>query len=197
MHIAEKTTREWIFAWIKNPQAYASTATMPNFQLSDDDARDISAFLISQSTPFTNAARKNPPVPKPDDAAAIQQGASVYGESFCASCHAMQNAAGLMTGGNVGPELTRVGSKVKPEWLAEWLRNPKVYDGSTAMPHYRFDREGYRPGDGLSGRQIRLRFPGEGQLGAGHGRANRPRQNAGQRARVRDLPRNQRNRAAG
>ena len=48
-HIAEKTSREWIFAWIKNPQAYAVTATMPNFQLTDHDAADISAFLIAQS----------------------------------------------------------------------------------------------------------------------------------------------------
>lgn len=141
-HIASKTSREWIFAWIKNPQAYASTATMPNFQLSDDDARDISAFLISQSTPYIEgAAHKNPPVPASDDAAALQQGSSVYGESFCASCHAMQNAAGLMVGGNVGPELTRIGSKIKPEWLAEWLRNPKTYDPDTAMPHYRFDEK--------------------------------------------------------
>jgi mono/diheme cytochrome c family protein len=141
-HLAAKTTREWIYAWIKNPQAYAATATMPNFQLSDEDARDISAFLISQSTPgLADTARKLPPVPAPDDAAALQSGSSVYGESFCASCHAMQNAAGLVVGGNVGPELTRVGSKVKPEWLADWLRNPRVYDPDTAMPHYRFEEK--------------------------------------------------------
>ena len=113
---------------------------MPNFQLSDDDARDISAFLINQSTPYlANTEQKTPPVPASDDAAALQQGSSVYGESFCASCHAMQNAAGLMVGGDVGPELTRVGSKVKPEWLTEWLRDPKVYDPDTAMPHFRFE----------------------------------------------------------
>ena len=46
-----------------------------------------------------------------------------------------------MVGGNVGPELTRVGSKVKPEWLADWLRNPKVYDPDTAMPHFRFEEK--------------------------------------------------------
>ena len=139
-HIAAKTTREWIFAWIKNPQAYATTATMPNFQLSDEDARDISAFLVSQSTPYTaNTDRKMSPVPAQDDTAALQAGSSVYGEAFCASCHAMQNAAGLMVGGNVGPELTRVGSKVNPEWLADWLRNPAGYDPDTAMPHYRFE----------------------------------------------------------
>lgn len=141
-HIAAKTTREWIFAWLKNPQAYASTATMPNFQLSDDEARDISAFVISQSTPYSaETPGPMPHVPAQDDTAAVQQGSSVYGEAFCASCHAMQNAAGLMVGGSLGPELTGVGSKVRPEWLAAWLRNPKVYAPRTAMPHYRFEEK--------------------------------------------------------
>jgi len=136
-HIAGKTTREWIAAWLKNPQGYAGSATMPNFQLADDDIRDISAFLIAQSTPEAASSEPAPAVPTND--AAQQDGASLYGESFCASCHATQNAAGLLVGGNVGPELTRVGSKVKSEWLASWLRNPGIYDPGTKMPHYRLD----------------------------------------------------------
>lgn len=134
-HIADKTTREWIFAWLKDPQAYATTSTMPNFKLSDDDARDISAFLITNSTALAG-----------DDVAVSAKassdptaGPSLYGESFCASCHAVQNAAGNIVGGDVGPELTRVGSKVRPEWLQAWLRNPRVYDSATRMPHYRFN----------------------------------------------------------
>ena len=134
-HIADKTTREWIFAWLKDPQAYATTATMPNFKLSDDDTRDMSAFLIANS------------VPQPGDTATLATkvssdpaaGASLYGESFCASCHAVQNAAGNLVGGDVGPELTRVGNKVRPGWLQAWLRNPRNYDDETAMPHYRFN----------------------------------------------------------
>jgi len=138
-HVAQKTSREWIFAWIKNPQAYSSSATMPNFQLSDNDARDLSAFLIAQSTPLAvggSPPTNTPTVPSDADA---QAGSSAYGESFCASCHAMQNAAGLLVGGNVGPELTGIGTKAKPDWLREWIRNPKGYDPETAMPHYRFD----------------------------------------------------------
>jgi cytochrome c1 len=134
-HIADKTTREWIYAWLKDPQAYAVTATMPNFKLSDPDARDISAFLIANSTPIAgDTASINKDQKTPDPTAA----ASLYGESFCASCHAVQNAAGNVVGGDVGPELTRIGTKVKPEWLRAWLRNPRVYDPGTAMPHYRF-----------------------------------------------------------
>lgn len=132
-HIADKTTREWIFAWLKDPQAYAATSTMPNFKLNDDDARDMSAFLIANSTPVPGDSLTVPA--KAGDAAA---GTSLYGESFCASCHAVQNAAGNMVGGDIGPELTRVGSKVKPEWLQGWLKNPRAYDPPTAMPHYRF-----------------------------------------------------------
>lgn len=140
-HIADKTSREWIYAWLKDPQAYSSTATMPNFKLKDEDARDISAFLISSSTPLTlrvvqasiDEAKK-----VKDDAALQTKAASLYGESFCSSCHAVQNAAGNLVGGNVGPELTKVGSKVRPEWLQAWVRNPHDYDPPTGMPHYRF-----------------------------------------------------------
>jgi mono/diheme cytochrome c family protein len=65
-------------------------------------------------------------------------GASLYGQSFCSSCHAIQNAAGNLVGGNVGPELTRVGNKTKPDWLRAWLDNPRTYNAKTLMPHYRF-----------------------------------------------------------
>ena len=134
-HIADKTTREWIYAWLKDPQSYASTATMPNFKLSDDDLRDISAFLIANSTPLPGDTLTVSAKAASDPSA----GGSLYGESFCASCHAVQNAAGNMVGGDIGPELTKVGTKVKPEWLQAWLRNPRVYDAETAMPHYRFN----------------------------------------------------------
>jgi mono/diheme cytochrome c family protein len=133
-HVADKTTREWIFAWLNDPQAYATSATMPNFKLKDEDIRDISAFLIANSTPLVGDTA--PPIAR--KTADPTAGASLYGESFCASCHAVQNAAGNVVGGNVGPELTRIGTKAKPEWLRAWVRNPRRYDPNTEMPHYRF-----------------------------------------------------------
>ena len=133
-HIADKTTREWIYAWMKDTSAYSTAATMPNFKFNDDDARDISAFLVANSTPVTGDQIGIAQKAASDPSA----GASLYGESFCASCHSVQNAAGNMVGGDVGPELTHIGNKVKPEWLQAWLKNPRVYDPPTEMPHYRF-----------------------------------------------------------
>jgi len=136
-HIADKTSREWIFTWLKDPQAYAASARMPNFKLSDDDARDISAFLISNSVARPGATLALTQKPAADPSA----GPSLYGESFCATCHAVQNAAGNLVGGNIGPELTRIGNKARPEWLAAWINNPRIYDPGTAMPHYRFTEQ--------------------------------------------------------
>ena len=139
-HIAEKTSREWIYAWIKNPQAYAVSATMPNFQLSDQDAADISAFLMAQST-ASAASRTQISTPATTAPADPTQAATLYGASFCSSCHAVQNEAGNLVGGNFGPELTRVGSKVNPDWLRRWLNDPAGYEPGTRMPHYRLDAQ--------------------------------------------------------
>lgn len=135
-HIADKTTREWVYAWIKDPQAYAGTATMPNFHFSDDDARDVSAFILAQSTPTQPPLQPLADVKADADPSA---GTTLYGQSFCASCHAVQNAAGNLVGGNFGPELTGIGTKAKPEWLQNWVANPSHYDPQTMMPHYRFN----------------------------------------------------------
>ncbi len=139
-HIAEKTSREWLFAWIKNPQAYSATATMPNFRFNDQQAADIASFLIAQSTPSENVlhgvGKISAPAPPADKA---QASASLYGTLFCASCHAIQNQAGNLVGGDLAPELTKVGTKVNPDWLVRWLKQPPGYDPATRMPLYRFD----------------------------------------------------------
>jgi cytochrome c1 len=136
VHIADKTTREWIYSWLKDPQAYAASATMPNYKLSDGDASDISAYLVRTSVPHAgDTVAADAMTAANADATA---GPSLYGQSFCASCHAVQNAAGNIVGGDIGPELTRIGNKAKPEWLTAWLQNPRIYDATTPMPHYRF-----------------------------------------------------------
>ena len=44
--VATKVTPEWLFAWIKDPQAYWSETRMPNLRLSDQEAADITAYIM-------------------------------------------------------------------------------------------------------------------------------------------------------
>jgi mono/diheme cytochrome c family protein len=97
--------------------------------------------LVAQSTASENSRKelKRAAPPPGDDAA--QAGTSLYGTLFCSSCHAIQNAAGNLVGGDLAPELTRVGSKVNPDWLRRWLQAPQGYDPKTRMPRYRYDEK--------------------------------------------------------
>ncbi len=49
--VGTKTNPAWIFNWIKNPKAYDPLAPMPSLRLSDGEAADITAYLMSLQKP--------------------------------------------------------------------------------------------------------------------------------------------------
>lgn len=46
-YLGSKTTKQWIYNWIRNPQSYHSQSRMPNMRLSEKEAADVSVFLAS------------------------------------------------------------------------------------------------------------------------------------------------------
>ncbi len=124
--IGSKVRPLWLFRWLKNPKDYLERTYMPDFQLSDEQARLLTTFLLAQkaSVPETTPAA---------DAATVDLGQLRYREARCISCHA-QNSRG----GTFGPDLGRVGGKVRPGWLQSWLRDPKALFPQTRMPQFSF-----------------------------------------------------------
>jgi len=45
--LGSKTDAEWIYNWIKNPEEYWPGTKMPNLRLSDQEAKDITAYLLN------------------------------------------------------------------------------------------------------------------------------------------------------
>src|SRR3989304_2306601 len=45
--IAGKVNAEWLFSWVKNPKHFGPTTRMPSLRLSDDEARAVTAFLMT------------------------------------------------------------------------------------------------------------------------------------------------------
>lgn len=134
--LSAKTNPEWIFRWIKNPKDYNPHTRMPNFKLSDSQAEAVTAYLIdvSSKSGFT--------VPKGAFAGGdFRRGKQVVETVGCLACHAVgentkvREARG--TSYDIAPELTRVGSKVSPDWAYDWVRNPRHYNPATKMPSLR------------------------------------------------------------
>ncbi len=157
-NVGNKVSREWIYKWLKEPRTLTDSdgnvtvngvdlaPKMPKFQLTELELRALSAYLSQQRTKRMEAARISTVIAKTGDAA--EQGQMRFNQRFCVTCHAIAVERGGETkliGGDIGPELTKAGSKVKPEWLVAWLRDPQGYLEHTRMPRYGWsDKELYQ-----------------------------------------------------
>ena len=70
-----------------------------------------------------------------DPTSAIESGLLLLGELGCVNCHAVgkEQAAHLMP--KQGPALDKVGERLRPEWLVEYLKQPQAVKPGTTMPH--------------------------------------------------------------
>lgn len=140
-HIQSKLEPDWVVRWLHNPKEFRENTKMPRiFHLDnqqDEDAVNkdnaaiagIAAYLDKHSEPV--ALEKAP-------AGDVDAGKKVFEEVGCMGCH----SKGEIKGGSHGPELTGLGSKVNPDWLFTWLKNPKHYNPDTRMPRLRLsDKE--------------------------------------------------------
>lgn len=153
--IGTKVSREWIYKWLKEPRTITDAdgnvtvngveneeePRMPKFRLPEQELRALSAFLTAQRAKPVEPVKFDTRLvaawsKKPD---LVDQGEVRFRQMFCSTCHSIAvTRAGetKLVGGDIGPELTKVGTKVKLEWLAAWLRNPQGYLPNSKMPRY-------------------------------------------------------------
>ncbi len=158
--VGYKVSREWIYKWLKEPRTildkdgnvtvngYESgdESRMPKFQLKEEEVKALSAFVSVQKAKAIETYKINPAVvatwsKKPDLTA---EGELRFRQMMCTTCHPVAvTRAGetKLIGGNIGPELTKVGSKVNGEWLVAWLRDPQSYLAHPNMPRYGWSDE--------------------------------------------------------
>jgi mono/diheme cytochrome c family protein len=159
-NVGNKVTREWIYKWLKEPRtvvdASGNTAVdgyeteeeprMPQFRLTDQEITALSAFLSSLKShpvePYKFDPRVLAALEKRPDLAELGQ--ERFRQMFCTTCHSLAVTRGDETkliGGDIGPELTKVASKVNPDWLITWLRDPESYLSHALMPRYQWSDE--------------------------------------------------------
>jgi mono/diheme cytochrome c family protein len=158
--IGTKVSREWIYKWLKEPRTVTDKdgnvtvngyetvdePRMPKFRLTEAELVGLTAYLSAQkamplpaykiSAAVVASWSKNPEL--------VSQGELRFRQMFCSTCHSLAvTRAGetKLIGGDIGPELTKVGSKVNPDWLIAWLRDPESYLPHTRMPRYGWSDE--------------------------------------------------------
>ncbi len=131
-----KAGAEWIVRWVRNPKDYNPHTRMPNFRFSNEQAEAITAYLWQVGERGDFHPRKG--ISEGGDAS---RGKELVGTIGCKGCHVigddtrMRDARGFSY--DIAPELTRAGSKLDPDWIFEWIKNPRRYRPSTRMPDLR------------------------------------------------------------
>lgn len=114
------TLYNWLFMKIKQPDIFDSVSIMPDFYLSDEEAFEITVALLGNrkynyNREYLVFEKKESLYKKP----AGQFGA-LFEKYSCISCHSIDKY-----GGNISTvPLTMQGSKVKFEWLRDYLIRP-------------------------------------------------------------------------
>jgi mono/diheme cytochrome c family protein/peptidoglycan hydrolase CwlO-like protein len=102
--VAQKVGGEWLFNWLKDPKRFRPTTKMPNLRLSDDEARDITAYLLTLGEPEIDRALER----RMEDESLVKQGAKLIYTYGCYSCHDIQ---GFETATRIAPPLSEFGNK--------------------------------------------------------------------------------------
>ncbi len=93
-----------------------------------DEVKSIAAYLATMSDTNLDESSAN----YSQSESAITAGEETVKTVGCLTCHAVD---GL--GSDFGPALDSVGAKVTPNYLRQWISDPKAYDPDTSMPSLR------------------------------------------------------------
>lgn len=120
-----RVKEEWLRKFLANPDTIRlyMKERMPKFNLAPSE---IDAIVNYIKTTLLN--------PEIEDEVTTYggEGRSLYFEKFkCQSCHQLG-----LTGGAVGPELTRIRERLKPAWLLAWIENSRALMSNVPEPQY-------------------------------------------------------------
>ncbi len=137
-HEGSKLHRTWLYQFLKEPTRIRpvgfiplTKARMPNFYFSDDEAAAVTEFLMAQKDEeisgkdVSGFGLANP--------SEVEKGRALFVEKYaCDACH----KTGGKGGGIVGPDLSEAASRLRPEWIFFWLKNPQAIRPDSPMPNF-------------------------------------------------------------
>jgi mono/diheme cytochrome c family protein len=123
-YIGSRTTRAWLYQWLKSPQHFRSNAAMPVLLSEEKDLRDVATFLSKlldyrryQEEDYSKTER-------------TKKGSGLFNTLGCLACHDKDGAS-----------LEGLGSKISPGALTRYLIDPLKVDPSGRMPSMLLQRD--------------------------------------------------------
>jgi cytochrome c2 len=104
--IGDKVRRDWLFSYLKDPHRVQPDTPMLQYRLTDDQLRDLTAFLFEEYN-SAGVGAEPPPVTY-QDARVLAAGRTVFERRGCPSCHRL---VAIKDAGRIGPSLAGIADR--------------------------------------------------------------------------------------
>lgn len=151
--IGDKVRAEWLPSFVRNVHYYQPEMRMLEYNFTDRNAVDVSAYLMSEFSEDTyeipdSVAAAMVPKSLSQKEARLNKGKKLFVKYGCGGCHAVGIVGHLP---KVGPKLTNIGNRLESvlefgtntdvvptlyNWLFMKLKQPDVFDSSNIMPNF-------------------------------------------------------------
>ncbi|NTW57138.1 MAG: c-type cytochrome [Chlorobiaceae bacterium] len=102
--VGSKVNKEWLFRWIKNPNAYFPGTKMPRFRFTDEEIKALVEYIVSEYTDDEASPKYTTPVEIKSES--IKKGKDLIVKYGCYGCHKLQ---GMESMGQIAPSLVSQG----------------------------------------------------------------------------------------
>jgi mono/diheme cytochrome c family protein/peptidoglycan hydrolase CwlO-like protein len=128
-----KVHEAWLYRFLKSPTTIRPWIKyrMPTFDFTDGELKTVVDY-------FHNAAKQEivyERVEKKPSSEMIQAGKKLFEMFQCIKCH-QPTEAPTLGASFLAPDLTLSRERLKPGWVAEWLKDPQALQPGTMMPAF-------------------------------------------------------------
>ncbi len=131
-----KVQSDWLFSFLKEPSTIRPwlLTRMPTFHFTDGEAVAVGRYFAARDGahyPFES------PLAQPPGQAQLEEGKKWFTAFRCLQCHVLSDEIppGL-TAADLAPNLTMANTRLRRDWVIEWLEDPQKQMPGTRMPNF-------------------------------------------------------------
>jgi len=132
-----KVQEHWLYYFLKEPKTIRPWLAfrMPTFGFKHEELTTLVKYfshLSHQEIFFEKVKAEEEAKPSPE---MLQAGQKLFVTFQCAKCHEPKKASPLGAS-FLAPDLTLSKERLKPQWIADWLKDPQTLQPGTMMPAF-------------------------------------------------------------